>query len=157
MNPLTFAITPARVYDSRWTSAASGLPSAKLGKMSPSSNRVVDCAYSRGSQGAKLTPGVYVIPTWATAIYFNITVTDCTGNNYLCVAPGDQTTQPATSIINFAAGSTIANASIVSLSTDPTNASHVQSVKVYCGEDAGSCHVLIDIMGYAGEPPLLLL
>lgn len=156
-NPRSFTIPPVRVYDSRWTSAASGLAANKLGLMTPNTSRVIDCSFSRGGTGAKLTPGVYAIPTWATAIYFNLTVDGCTGPNYLCIAPGDQTTQPATSIINFAANSSIANGSIVSLSTNSLNPSGLLAVKVFCGDNTGSCHVLLDIMGYTGEPPILLL
>jgi len=147
----SWPITPVRVYDSRWTSSASGLPTAKLGRMTPNSSRVIDCSFSRSSSGVKLNPSTYVIPNWATAIYFNITVTDCSRVNYLCIAPGDQTSQPATSIINFDTGATAANGSFVSLYTDPdTPVAPYQSVKIFCGEDVGSCHVILDIMGYAG-------
>jgi len=151
-NSLTsWPITPVRVYDSRWTSSASGLPTAKLGRMTPNSSRVIDCSFSRSSSGVKLNPSTYAIPNWATAIYFNITVTDCSRVNYLCIAPGDQTSQPATSIINFDTGATAANGSFVSLYTDPdTPVAPYQSVKIFCGEDVGSCHVILDIMGYAG-------
>ena len=31
-----------------------------------------------------------------------------------------------------------------------TAAGPYQSVKIFCGEDVGSCHVILDIMGYAG-------
>ena len=147
----SYPITPVRVYDSRWTSAVSGIPAAKLGRMTSNDSRVIDCSFSRSSSGVKIDPGTYAIPRWATAIYFNITVTDCSRVNYLCIAPGDQTSQPATSIINFDTGATVANGSFVSLYTNPeTAAGPYQSVKIFCGEDVGSCHVILDIMGYAG-------
>lgn len=154
-SPNTYAITPVRVYDSRWTSAVSGIPAAGLGRLSPGTSREIDCSFARGSTGVKTTPGVYAIPTWASAIYFNLTVDNCTGPNYLCIAPGNQVSQPATSIINFDTGVTLANGSIVGLSTDPTNSTGVMKVKVFCGDNTGSCHVVLDIMGYTGE--LLLL
>jgi len=157
-NPLTsYPITPVRVYDSRWTSAVSGIPGAKLGRMLRNSSRVIDCSLSRSSSGVTINPSTYAIPTWASAIYFNITVAECSRANYLCIAPGDQTSQPATSIINFDTGVTVANSSFVSLYTDPdTPVAPLQSVKIFCGEDVGSCHVILDIMGYAGNLSIFL-
>lgn len=147
----SYPISPIRVYDSRWNSEGSGIPAAKLGRLTPSTSRVIDCAFSRGSGGEKLDPNTYSIPSWASAIYFNITVTNCNKANYLCIAPGDQVAQPATSIINFDTGSSVANGSFVSLYSDPMNpVSPYQSVKIFCGEDLGSCHVILDVMGYAG-------
>ena len=148
----SYPITPIRVYDSRWNSDGSGIPAAKLGRLTPSTSRVIDCAFSRGSSGEKLDPDHYSIPSWASAIFFNITVTDCRRSNYLCIAPADQVTQPATSIINFDTGVTVANGSFVSLYTDPdAPVTPYQSVKIFCGEDVGSCHVILDVMGYAGS------
>ena len=148
----SYPITPVRVYDSRWTSAVSGIPGAKLGRMLRNSSRVIDCSLSRSSSGVTINPSTYAIPTWASAIYFNITVAECSRANYLCIAPGDQTSQPATSIINFDTGVTVANSSFVSLYTDPdTPVAPLQSVKIFCGEDVGSCHVILDVMGYAGS------
>ena len=148
----SYPITPIRVYDSRWNSEGSGIPAVKLGRLTPSTSRVIDCAFSRGSGGEKLDPTTYSIPSWASAIFFNITVTDCRRSNYLCIAPADQVTQPATSIINFDTGVTVANGSFVSLYTDPdAPVTPYQSVKIFCGEDVGSCHVILDVMGYAGS------
>ena len=150
-NPLlSYSMTPVRVYDSRWSSANSGIPSARLGRMSPNESRVIDCSFARSSSGVKLDPNTYAIPDWTLAIYFNITVTNCSRTNYLCIAPGDQTVQPATSIINFDTGTTVANSSFVGLYTDPAApVLPYQSVKIFCGEDVGSCHVILDVMGYA--------
>ena len=148
----SYPITPVRVYDSRWTSAVSGIPAAKLGRMTRNSSRVIDCSFSRSSAGIKIDPTTYAIPNWASAIYFNITVAECSRANYLCIAPGDQASQPPTSIINFDTGVTVANSSFVSLYTDPdTPVPPYQSVKIFCGEDVGSCHVILDVMGYAGS------
>lgn len=146
----SYPITPVRVYDSRWTSAVSGIPAAKLGRMTPSTSRDVSCSFSRSSAGNKIDPATYAIPNWANAIYFNITVADCSRANYLCIAPGDQTSQPATSIINFDTGTSVANGSFVSLYNDVDTALSFQSVKLFCGDDLGSCHVILDIMGFAG-------
>jgi hypothetical protein len=147
----SYPITSVRVYDSRWTSAVSGIPEVKLGRLTPGTSRVIDCSLSRGSGGEKIDPNTYAIPTWASAIYFNITVTNCNKSNYLCIAPGDQVSQPATSIINFETGSSVANGSFVSLYTDPnTPVAPYQSVKLFCGDDVGSCHVILDVMGFAG-------
>jgi len=148
----SYPITPVRVYDSRWTSAVSGIPAAKLGRMTANTSRVIDCSFSRSSAGVKIDPNTYAIPDWASAIYFNITVADCSRENYLCIAPGNQTSQPATSIVNFNTGVTVANGSFVSLYTDPdTPVAPYQSVKMFCGGDVGSCHVILDVMGYAGS------
>ena len=148
----SYPITPVRVYDSRWTSAVSGIPAVKLGRMTANTSRVIDCSFSRSSSGTKIDPSTYAIPDWASAIYFNITVADCSRENYLCIAPGNQASQPATSIVNFNTGVTVANGSFVSLYTDPdTPVAPYQSVKLFCGEDVGSCHVILDVMGYAGS------
>ena len=148
----SYPITPVRVYDSRWTSAVSGIPAVKLGRMTANTSRVIDCSFSRSSSGTKIDPSTYAIPDWASAIYFNITVADCSRENYLCIAPGNQASQPATSIVNFNTGVTVANGSFVSLYTDPdTPVAPYQSVKIFCGEDVGSCHVILDVMGYAGS------
>ena len=153
----SYPITPVRVYDSRWTSAVSGIPGAKLGRMLRNSSRVIDCSLARSSSGVTINPSTYAIPTWASAIYFNITVAECSRANYLCIAPGDQASQPPTSIINFDTGVTVANSSFVSLYTDPdTPVAPLQSVKIFCGEDVGSCHVILDIMGYAGNLSIFL-
>ena len=119
--------------------------------MTANTSRVIDCSFSRSSAGVKIDPNTYAIPSWASAIYFNITVTDCSRVNYLCIAPADQASQPATSIVNFNTGVTVANGSFVSLYTDPdTPVAPYQSVKLFCGDDVGSCHVILDVMGYAG-------
>jgi len=82
-------------------------------------------------------PGGITAPVQSIA--YNLTVAQPSGSNYLSLAPGDATTAPATSSINFFSND-IANSGIISISTD-------RELKVLCGDDLGGCHFIIDITG----------
>jgi hypothetical protein len=87
-----------------------------------------------------------VVPEGATAITYNITVAQPTGVNWLSVAPGDQTDAPQFSSINFDVGRNDANGLTGKLDDD-------RQVAVFCGDDVGSCHFIIDVTGYYALPP----
>lgn len=142
-----FSMTPQRVYDSRWTNASSGIAATKLGRLSKNESRVISVKDGRDSSGrvttADLLPftsGFGGISTPVQSIAFNLTVTQPSGSNYLSLAPGDATTAPATSSINFAA-TDVANSGIISISAD-------RELKVFCGDNLGGCHFIVDITGF---------
>ena len=128
------AINPIRAYDSRQAGY-----SGNNGILERTASREVSIADARDNTGTVVTANA--IPSGATAIAFNITVAGTTGTNYLSIAPGGTATTPTTSIINFSANQNLANASVVGISSD-------RKVKVWCGDDAGSAHFIIDISGY---------
>ena len=144
-----FSMTPQRVYDSRWTNASSGIPAAKLGRISKNESRVISLKDGRDSSGrvttADLLPfttGPFGVSTFVQSIAYNLTVTNAVGGaNYLSLAPGDATSAPAASSINFIIGNDVANGGIVSISAD-------RELKVFCGNDLGACHFIIDITGF---------
>jgi hypothetical protein len=125
-------IEPARVYDSR---LAASTPS---GPMAPNTNRVISVKDGRDATGAVVTPDV--VPAGATAVTFNLTVAGPTGPNFVSAVPGDATGF-TTSTINFPGGFDAANGSVVKLDAD-------RQVKLFCGDQSGSTHVILDITGY---------
>ena len=130
-SPEFIPVTPYRAYDSRLP----GVPTP--GVLARLTSRVVGVRDAINGAGAVATAGV--IPADARAITYNLTVTGTTGDNFLAVAPGLAVSSPASSI-NFAAGQTLANAATVSLDAG--------TVKVFCGDNVGSSHFIIDVTGY---------
>jgi hypothetical protein len=106
--------------------------------MAPNSSRVISVADAHDSEGAVTTANA--VPNGATAVAFNITATGANGGNFFSVNPGDAASYTA-STVNFAAGLDIANASVVKLDSS-------RQIKVFCGGDVGSAHVIVDIVGY---------
>ena len=83
-----------------------------------------------------------VVPPGATAITFNLTVTDTTGLGFAAVAPGDAASTDTSTINWTAAGMVVANATMVQLDT-------ARQVKVFVGGTPGaSTHFIIDVTGY---------
>ena len=152
-----FSMTPQRVYDSRWTNASSGIPAAKLGRISKNESRVISLKDGRDSSGRvttsdllPFTTGPGGISTPVMSIAYNLTVTNAVGGaNYLSLAPGDASTPPATSSINFVVGTDVSNGGIISMSAD-------RELKVFCGNDLGACHFIIDITGFYQTQPYVL-
>ena len=124
-------ITPYRAYDSR----LAGVPSP--GILARLTSRQVNVLNAIGATGAVTTANV--IPASARAITYNLTATGTTGDNYLAIAPGTAASTTVSSI-NFAANQSIANAATVSLDSG--------TVKVFCGDNVGSSHFIVDVTGY---------
>jgi hypothetical protein len=122
------SINPARVYDSRKGG----------GVLAPNTSRVIAVKDGLDQTGAVSTPNV--VPIGATAIAYNVTVTGNTAPNFLSVTPGD-TASALASTINFPGRIDLANASVVGIDSN-------RQVKVFCGDQAGSTHVIIDVVGY---------
>jgi hypothetical protein len=121
-------IAPARVYDSRHGG----------GVLAPNTSRVIAVKDGLDDAGAVATANV--VPVGVTAIAYNVTVTGTTGPNFLSVAPGDAASALA-STINFPGHVDLANASVVGVDAN-------RQVKVFCGDQVGSTHVVIDVVGY---------
>ena len=114
-----YTVTPCRQLDTR-----SGLP------ISPG-----------GTLALALTGAPCGIPSGATSVSVNVSVTQETGSGYLTIYPADKT-QPLASSINFNAGQTRSNNAVLKLSSDGTG-----GVNIYNGS-GGTVHVLIDVSGY---------
>lgn len=139
LQPQYFPIDPIRCYDSRESAYAVNGPIARLQR------RVVSVADSHDLEGTVLATDV--VPEGATAVTYNVTVAQPTGVNWLAVAPGDQTDAPSFSSINFDVGRNDANGLTGKLDDD-------RQLAVFCGDDVGSCHFIIDVTGYYALPPV---
>jgi Metallo-peptidase family M12/IPT/TIG domain len=115
-----YTLSPCRLVDTRTTNAPA-LP--------PSGRRDFTLAGACG------------IPTTATAISVNLTVTGPTGGGYVSLFPGNGVA-PATSSINFSANQTRANNAVVFLATNGTGV-----LAVFNGA-AGTANVILDVNGY---------
>lgn len=125
-------INPIRVYDSR---LGTNTPNGRLMR---NSNIVVSVKDARGSTGTVTTADA--IPAGAVAVSYNLTVTQPQGGNFLSIAPGDATGFTA-SAINFNGSTDVANGGIVRLDGN-------RQVKIFCGDQQGSTHVILDVTGY---------
>jgi hypothetical protein len=124
------SIVPCRIVDTRPGRnfpAPYGAPAFGTGEMR---TYVVAGALVAGD------PCANAIPPGAAGILANITAVSAVGAGDIRVGPG--TALPTSSLLNFVAGETIANASIVPVATDQI------SVKM----GAAGTHLLIDIFGY---------
>jgi hypothetical protein len=128
------ALTPGRVYDSRVPSPAPGI----LG-VGGAANRTVSVADQRN-----LTTGVVVtsdfVPTGATAVFANVTITDTVNSGYLTVNPGGTLTASASTINWSATGQTLANGVVLVLDAS-------RQVTIVAG-GPGATNVIVDVMGY---------
>ena len=114
-----YTVTPCRMLDTRSSSPVA----------------------SGGTLTVTLTGAPCGIPSGATSVSANVTVTQPTGPGYLTVYPADGTL-PVASSINFKAGQTRANNAILNLSGDGTG-----RVNFFNGA-AGTVQVILDVNGY---------
>jgi Tol biopolymer transport system component len=117
-----FTVTPCRLYDSRADGAgplASGVPRIRAAH------------------------GLCGVPTTATAIAANVTVTAPTALGFLTLYPGDSPA-PGVATLNFSAGQTRTNNAMVQLATDGTG-SYAASAFV---QGSGTVQVIVDVAGY---------
>jgi hypothetical protein len=83
--------------------------------------------------------GVSPVPTDASAVAVNLTVTDAVGGGYLDAYPAG-TLQPSTSNVNFGKGKTVANLAVVSIGAGG-------DIDLYNG-GSGTIDVVGDVAGY---------
>ena len=95
---------------------------------------------SDGHSSSGAVTAADIVPPGATAIAYNLTVSGPQGPNYLSITPGDATSFTA-SAINFNGTSDVANGGIVRIDAN-------RQVKVFCGDQAGSTNVILDVTGY---------
>ncbi len=120
--------SPTRVCDTRVDATANpcnnnGTASGALG---PSGEKVVNVTSGAG------------IPSGATAVVLNVTVTDTTASSFLDVWP-DLQSPPLASVLNWVPGETIPNRVMVPISA---------AGNIDVANDLGSTDVVIDVDGY---------
>ena len=118
----THLITPVRILDTRQPADLTG--GAKLGTFPL----------------AVPVTGKFGIPTAATGLLINVTVTQPTAAGYLTLSIGGSG-QQIVSNLNFGAGETVANFAAVSLGDFGF---------VYVANSTGQTHVVIDVFGWVG-------
>lgn len=122
---------PTRVYDSRLAT----------GKLHTGQSRLLSVANGINvTTGAVSTPNV--VPDGATAIHYNLTITETEGSGYLQVSPNLYSTSVTASSINWTGnGQTIANGLLVKIAAS-------RQVNVIAGGAGGATHFVIDVVGY---------
>jgi hypothetical protein len=133
-------LDPVRAFDSR----LAVLPES--GRLGPNETKVIDITDGYDSSGVAIPAQANAVPTSATAVAYNITIAGADGPNFVAVTAGDATEFTA-SAVNYSAGSNVANGSTVTIAAD-------QTIKLWGGNNTGSSHVLIDIVGYYAPPVL---
>jgi hypothetical protein len=127
------AINPQRSYDSRLTTYPVN------GLLARNTSRVISVADGHSANGTVTLANA--VPAGATAVQINVTAASPTEANFLSVTAGDVATT-STSLLNWNLGVTqIANSITVPVSA-------TREIKVFCGDQPGSTHVIIDVFGY---------
>ncbi|MEO5680803.1 MAG: hypothetical protein ABIS47_14170 [Acidimicrobiales bacterium] len=121
--PVAFhPVAPARILDTR--------PATQVGPFgSP---------WGQGVSREVAVTGVGGVPSGAQAVALNVTVTGTSAGGYLSVWPAGQS-RPVASSLNWSAGQTIAHAVTAKVGT-------AGQVAVF--NEAGSAHVVVDVVGY---------
>lgn len=121
--PVAFhPVAPARILDTR--------PATQVGPYgSP---------WGAGVSRDMAVTGVGGVPASARAVALNVTVTGTTASGYLSVWPAGES-RPAASSLNWSAGQTIAHAVTAKVGV---------AGKVAVFNEAGSAHVVVDVVGY---------
>lgn len=119
-------VSPTRVLDTR--SGSGGIS----GELSPNTKATFN-----------LTGATDAVPTDAKAVAVNITAVDPRGPGNLRVWPGNVSTVPSISVLNYQPGQTTANFAVIPLGT---LAGGDQGLNLY-SQGSGS-NVLIDLIGY---------
>lgn len=127
------ALTPGRVYDSRFSSYA------QHGVLENSQHRTISVADSYDPSTGVLVTSSFV-PAGAVAVFANVTVTNTINYGWLAINPGGDTAVRASAINWTASGLTIANG--ISLTLD--GARQITVVN----ESGGSADFIVDITGY---------
>lgn len=127
-------ITPARVYDSRYTAAVD----AGATPLQPGTNRTISVANAFVPNSPALSVS-NLVPSGATAIAYNLTVAGTGPQGYLSLKPGGVLDAAAASINWFMPGTVLGNASVVKLDDQ-------RQVTVFCF--GSSTDMILDVVGY---------
>ncbi len=119
-----YTVTPCRIVDTRTPANAPAL--------------------AGGTARNFTVAGVCGTSPTARAVSVNITVTGGTGNGHLRLFPKGHPL-PGTSAVNYGAGQTRANNSLVAVGNDG-------ALSVYAGQVSGTVHFILDINGYFDDP-----
>ncbi len=125
-------VTPARICDTRANN-----PSGLSGGAAQCDGKHLVAGSPAGTLTVQVS-GNAGVPSGATGVVVNVTVTGPTSNGYLTVWP-DGAPQPLASNLNFSAGETIANLVQVELGTNG-------ALDIY--NSNGTADVLVDVEGY---------
>jgi hypothetical protein len=121
------ALTPARILDTRYGTGLGGMFSSHVAR-------------------TLAVAGLGSIPSGATAMTGNLTVTGQTRNGYLYIGPGPAN-DPTSSTLNFPLGDDRANAVTVALGDGTTGPAGTASI-TYVGSGPGTSQVILDVSGY---------
>lgn len=122
------AVTPGRVYDSRWADGA----------LSSGNNRTISVADRKNLSGT--TDLSNFVPAGAKAITANVTVVTVSGGGFLVANPGGTTTVGAATVNWTAAGQILNNGVALTLNTS-------RQLTIVAG-GGGSTNFVIDVTGY---------
>jgi IPT/TIG domain len=125
------AITPARVFDSRPATTADG-QNQNVGKLS--ANQIVEL----------LVAGRVGVPTDASAVALNITITDPAADGFATAYPCGAA-KPNASNVNFRAGQTVANLTLLKVGTNGK----------ICITSTTATHLVVDVSAFAPSTTLL--
>lgn len=91
------------------------------------------------------------VPTGATGVMLNVTVTGPTASGFVSIRPGDATGAPTTSSLNVSAGGTTPNAVTVALPTSGPNAGKIEITFDAYGTVGPTAEILIDVVGFTTD------
>jgi hypothetical protein len=131
-------ISPVRICDTRAVSAIGGSGDVTAGVAGQCDNS--GSALQANTTLALQVGGLGGVPTTATAVVLNVTVTNTTSGSYLSAYPTGAS-RPMASDLNWAPGETVPNLVVVKLGSAGT-------VDLY--NLAGAANVVVDVEGYYG-------
>lgn len=130
-SPVIVPVTPFRVYDSRFGD----------GPLARGANRLVSVRRSINVGTGDVIDND-AVPNGATAIMFNVAITNTVGGGFLAVTPGNATASSSASINWTAAGQTLNNGTFVQLDGN-------RRIKAFVnGVPGSSTDFIIDVTGY---------
>jgi hypothetical protein len=118
-----FTVTPCRLVDTRDPAGPLGGPALTAGQ-----DRVFKLAGQCG------------LPSGARAISVNVTITQPSAGGFLTLSPGG-VPRPLASSVNFRAGQTRANNTVLALGP-------AGDIVVHCGQPGGTAHLVLDVNAY---------
>lgn len=138
------AITPLRVLDTR-DPVNVGLNGPFVSAVSQDLTVTGEIATTTGTQ--------VVVPVAATGVVLNVTVVAPTSDGFISVRPADAPGAPATSSLNFLAGSIIPNSVTVQVPTTGVDAGKIELTYDAYGTAGPTADVLVDVVGYYQAAP----
>ncbi len=127
-------LTPGRILDTRPT----GSGHTNIGLAGKFANKSVRTFAIAGVKALGWSSAL--VPSAATAVTGNLTVTNATSSGFVSLGP-TMTSSPSTSTLNISAGATVANGVTVALKSGKLEA-------VWCGTAGSSANVIFDVTGY---------